>query len=87
MHIFKYIFRNVAFLLLLSVAKVKKQFNISLYLFIDVPLGGMCDCHSQCADDNAVCDPDTCKCVCADGYYDTNGDDVDGGNCTESEWK
>ncbi|XP_053405040.1 neurogenic locus notch homolog protein 1-like [Mercenaria mercenaria] len=43
----------------------------------DVPLGGTCDCHSQCAGNNTVCDPCTCTCVCAEGFFN------DSGNCTE----
>ncbi|KAL4231509.1 negative regulation of cellular response to hepatocyte growth factor stimulus [Mactra antiquata] len=45
-------------------------------------LGEKCICHSQCTTDNAHCDEDTGECVCDDDYYDTNGVDVDGGNCT-----
>ncbi|XP_053406285.1 neurogenic locus notch homolog protein 1-like [Mercenaria mercenaria] len=49
----------------------------------DVPLGGKCECHSQCAGNNTACDPDTGLCVCKEGFFDSNGIDDEGGNCTE----
>lgn len=50
------------------------------------PNGGPCDCHSQCADPNAVCDPVTDTCVCSTGYYDDNGAAI-GGTCRPRKYE
>lgn len=43
-----------------------------IFFFSDVPLGDNCECHSQCAGNNTVCEPgpDDCGvCACKDGFY------------------
>ncbi|XP_052809317.1 titin-like [Mya arenaria] len=40
------------------------------------PLGGNCQYNTDCTDSNAECASSKCRCV--DGFYDTNGIDMDG---------
>ncbi|XP_052809320.1 neurogenic locus Notch protein-like [Mya arenaria] len=40
------------------------------------PLGGVCQYNTDCTDPNAECSSSKCRCV--DGFYDTNGIDMDG---------
>lgn len=58
--------------------------NIASSFYTDRENGEDCDCHSQCTTPNAHCDERNFTCVCDDGFEDDNGDDVIGGNCTES---